>query len=382
MTIVSATAGLAACSDGGGSTAVPPRPSITSRRPPAASSSAMQSRCRVALPGDIVRSLRAQWARPPSDQVEPFDSTGPGDWDVAQVRATGFFGVAVVNVRTGRFRPVERFARPSYQALGVYNGRVAIWKETRSLYGLDAFSVKEWDAATGRVRTVGGSHRNPDTGRPYPSPWTAPTLGDGYAAWVEGSGDDSRGRLVVDDLATHDRRWFSTGHPGGASVVYRGALVWAESTRQGAPTQVFAKRLRTGRHTAPPPALAGQRGTTSWATDGTALAWVGSDLRSIWYAADGADAAPRLLVRLGVGGFNPPTIVRGPLVMSTDSDGVLVVNDHGVRTAVARGGGGVTGLGGRFLVAQPNPAKSATYPEGLAVIDPTRFASRACPDGS
>lgn len=337
------------------------------------------TRCVVPLPLSARAALRAQWARQQPGTVAPFTSIAMGDWDVAEQRTGSFAGVSLVNLKTGAVRKVEEFPDAQFQALGGFDGRFAVWKEFHSPSDLDDFSVKLWDESSGRVTTVGGAHRDPSSGKFYPSPWTEPTMGGGYAAWVEGTAFDGQGRLVVLNLRTGTERAFSTAHPGGAMVAYRGDLVWAESTKPGALTRVFAKSLASGKSEPPPPTLAGQRGPNSIATDGTALAWVGSDQRSIYYAEDGGER-PRLLVRLHVGGFNPPTVVHGPVVMSTFSDGVLAVTPTGTRTTVVHGGGGVTATGDRFLVRQNTPSKESAGSEpGLAELTRSTLNLPTCP---
>jgi hypothetical protein len=346
---------------------------------PAATSAAVTKspRCRVPAPVSLQASLDRAWKHPRPFQVLPFTSTAHGPWVAAQVRSSSFYGVALVNLTTNQTRPIDRFAQSSYQALGAFDGTVAVWKEFHSLNGLDQFSVKEWNAKSGVVRTVGGSHLDPKSGQTFPSPWTEPALGDGRAAWVEGTDFAGRGRLRVLDTTTGGVVNYSTGHPGGAFFIYGHALIWGESTRPGGLTKVFAKSIESGRHVSPPSALAAQRGGSAFATDGHAIAWVGPDHRSLFYSADGSEDG-KLLLRLHIGGFNPPTAVHDGIVMSVYSGGVIAVDGQGVATTLVHNGGGVTPTGDGFLVSTPAVGKSATAYSALALVRPVMVRLPPC----
>jgi hypothetical protein len=203
-------------------------------------------------------------------------------------------------------------------------------------------------------------------------------LDSGYAAWVEGIDDTGRGLLKVLDTRTHKVRVFSRGHPGGALLIYRGSLDWGESKRPGALTSLMSKSLESGRSMPPPSALEGVKGASSYATDGTAIAWVGSDQRSLYYAANGS-AKPKVIVRFKVGGFNPPTVVHGSVVLSTYSEGVLAAGSNGASTTLVHGGGSVTEDGDGFLVGDVPQSKGHAASTKLAYVPASAFAFHACP---
>lgn len=333
--------------------------------------------CTVPPPAQITQALTSGWARVRNLQILPFTSTATGDRVVATVRSASFYGVALVNLRTNAVQPIDRFRASTYQALGAYDGQVAVWKEFHSQNGLDDFSVKEWSASTNSVATVGGSHKDPATGKTFPSPWTEPALGSGHAAWVEGTDFTGRGRLVLLDTKSGLTTVDSSGHPGGALLIYGSELVWAQSTKPGALTTVFAKSLITGRPATPPAALSAQRGGSSFATDGRGIAWVGPDQNSLYYSGDGQKAG-QLVTRLAVGGFNPPTVLRGSTVMTADSDGVLAAETSGATTTVVQGGGSVTGTADGFLVGAAPQTKSQSVASRLALLGPDAFVKLRC----
>lgn len=356
----------------------PPSPSATS--PTDESRTENVRRCRVQPPHSLALATKGQWKQDRHAQIAPFTSSATGPWVAAQVRTDSFFGVALVNLSTNKIRPLDRFSRSRDQALGAYDGSVAVWKEFHQLTSLDNFTVKEWSSHTGRVETVGHSRKNPKSGEAYPSPWMEPVLRDGYAAWVEGTDPQGAGDLMVLDTKTATTTVARSGHPG-AVLIYHHHLIWTESPRPGALTKVKAMSLTTGQQVAPPDALSQQRGGTFFATDGRALAWVGSDLRSLYYAPVGS-AHGKLIVHLKIGGFNPPTVVRGTTVMSTYSAGVLVADATGSWATIVHGGGSVTGSGGSFLVGAPAHSKSSTAHRGLARISVADIHLPDCADGS
>jgi len=68
----------------------------------------------------------------------------------------GFAGVALLDLASGRLRPIQRYRHPAVdQADGAAAGRWLVWEQSHSLQSLDGFTVYAWDSVTGRVRALG-----------------------------------------------------------------------------------------------------------------------------------------------------------------------------------------------------------------------------------
>lgn len=297
-------------------------------------------------------TLHRQWERRTLPGLLPFDGTSPRGV-FGTITSHGPPAVVVMSPRTGSVRTVTRLPSSQAQAAGSYSAAAAVWKVYLTPYNLDIYRVQLWTPRLG-LRTVGGSHSS--GGQTFPSPWVAPVLAEGHAAWVEGLDPRGRGRIMLLDTSTGRVRIAHTGHPGPV-LIYRHLLIWGESLRPGALTRMFAEHLGTLRPAPVPAALARLRGPASIATDQTAFAWVGPDQRTLFFAAN-ATAGPVQVARLHDGGFNPPLELSSPVVMVGYSEGLLAATAQGSWATVAHGGGGVAGHGRAFLVTAPT-TKSA-----------------------
>lgn len=360
----------------GGHSAHASESTATSR--PSQSTVSHPARCQVRTPFVLSEALAHGWIKSRAMQILPFTSSARLPWQVAQVRSSHFFGVALINLDTDQIVPIDRFRSPEFQALGAFDGHNAVWKEFHSQNGLDEFVVKSWSKSTGTVSIVGRSHVDPASGATYPSPWSEPVLASGHAAWIEGTDLVGAGQLKLLDTTSGRVRVVRSTHPG-AVFIYGRDLIWTESTKPGANTRVFAQRLADAREAPPPAALVNLRGAGSFATDGHAIAWVGADQASLFYTPDGI-AQAKLLVHFAVGGFNPPTVVLGSTVASAFSEGIVVANASGASAVPIRGGGSVTPVAGAF-VFEPPAIKSATpsLDTRLAVLTQPLLALPGCP---
>lgn len=116
-------------------------------------------------------------------------------FDLVDFHTAGSATLALVDATNGKVqKTVERRDNPGSQATGAYDGSYAVWKETHIAGDIDDFVVKAWNAASGTIRTVGGSRRD-SSGNVYPSPWEDPVIAGGRAAWIEST--DSRGAGVI-----------------------------------------------------------------------------------------------------------------------------------------------------------------------------------------
>jgi len=327
--------------------------------------------CRGVLAAEVRDELSHRWRQRWPESVIPFERSRSGGTVAAAVYGSAFSGVALVAASSGRIvRRIDAFGDPAVdQAGGQYDGPALVWKEYHSQQGLADYTVKAWDARTGQVRVIGQAHRASD-GHMFPSPWQDPVLGDGYAAWVEGTDDRGAGDIVLYDTRHHRRRVVHRGHPGWL-LIAGGKLIWAEAPRPGAMTEIRAIGLHTKRRVAPPAALVSLRGVWGFVSDGRGYAWVGSDSRSVYYAKSAGEPG-RLVVRLRQGGFSPPLVLGSGVVAAPISAGGLVLS-NGRRSAVTelRGAANAAAAGNHLLLVPANPEKVEHPVSGLAPLSPS-----------
>lgn len=372
MPVLVLVALVAGCG-GEGSVAPEPPTASSDAVAPATPSATLPAGCRVYLPAAVSRSLRTQWARPRPGQILPFDNnSGDGPWIAAQVDSDGFHGVGLFNLDTNEVREVDRFADDQRSVAGVYDGSVAVWTEYHSTYLAGDYVVKVWHADSRRVRVVG---RTPEGARFGTTTASAPVLGDGYAAWTEGT-FKGLARLVLLDLATGRTSVVATGHPS-APLIRAGQLVWREGAALDGPFTTHAWSLQDGHAVAPPGSLVGHAEKLTPVTDGRAIAWLegDGDKGAVYYSSDGTEEPRRLLV-FDVGGFG--LTMREGVVITDYRDGVIAVDADGASATVALGGGSAFVGGGGFVLAGPNVDKSADWPRGLAVVKPRDLDLPAC----
>ena len=304
------------------------RPSESSSSP--TSSVSTEWKVRQGTLGDsTVSQLRKGWKADWPNQAQPFEVNASSTKLVAAVKSKGFFGVALIDARTdGVIEQVDPFAdREKSQAAGQANKDFAVWKEYRSLNGLDEYVVKEWDRRQHKVRQIGESRRASD-GLTYSSPWQAPVLVDGNAAWVEGSDYEGGGKLVIVNLAT-GKRHVAPGatHPGWLST-FGSTLMWAESPAPGALTQLHAIDIGTRKPVELPGALKALRGAGFLITDGKAAAWVRTnDVGVSLMVLRSMDAEPVEVKTFTDDGFSPAFAITPRLITASISGGGLLLLD-------------------------------------------------------
>ena len=280
---------------------------------------------------------------------------------VATVKSAGFYGIAVVDARTGKV--IER-VDPSangenFQAGGQANENFAVWKEYRTANSLDDYVVKEWDRQQQKVRQIGESRRTSD-GVPYPSTWQSPVLADGNAAWVEGADDEGGGELVVADLASGKRHVVpGASHPGRLSA-FGSTLMWAESRAPGAPTQLHAIDIRTREPVDLPDVLKDVRGAGFFITDGNAAAWVRTNEVGVSLMAKrSVDAKPVEVKSFTDDGFSPPfSITPHTITASVSSGGLLFLDLKSGRFAIQKEASYAVVAGSTLMVAPFSIAKN------------------------
>jgi hypothetical protein len=273
--------------------------------------------------------LERGWAKPWPGEDVLFDASSlpaaRADGPVmAEVHDGSVSGVALVRPGNGAIvKMIESFS-PVSQATGAYDGEYAVWKESHTTGSTDDFTVKEWAASTGAIRTVGGAHYGSHH-QAIQSSVQDPVIAGDHAAWVESLRNDGSGEIVVLDLRTGQRTIVHRGHPGWIALT-RTEVIWAESSAPGASTTIRALELSSGRSTAAPKPLAKARGAWGFVTDGSAWAWVGVGADTTVYGAAPGSARA---VRVGSlsGGASPPLAIADGIATVPISSGGLMTID-------------------------------------------------------
>ena len=289
----------------------------------------------------------------------------------------GFAGVAVLDLATGRLRPIQRYQHPAVdQADGSASGRWLVWERTHSLQSLDGFTVYAWDSVTGRVRALGHSLAGPD-GTPWPSPWRPPAVSGHWAAWAQGYGPGGLVQVRLADLATGRVRVIRQGHTQ-APFFDGNLVVWPESDRPGAQTTLNAMDLRTGRPAALPAVLRPVHGTDFVATDGTRTAYLNPGLTALYYSP-AQDQPAREVLRLPDGtDFASLAISPGSLAWATTEATYVASTATGGFAKVTREYGVATGSPSGLLISDGPAAKSAHPVLPLHVLAPAAVRQPAC----
>ncbi len=302
-------------------------------------------------------------------EVVPLGVSADGRTGYVSAWTATFAGVAALDLSTGALRPISRFTDPaSDQADGAWGGRWLVWEQTYSLQSLDGFTVYAWDSATGRVERLGHSLAGP-SGVPWPSPWHAPAVSGGYAAWAQGYRPGGLVQLRLAHLRTGRVSVIAAGHLQ-APFFDGGLLVWPQSGRPGAQTRLHAYRLATGSTAALPVPLRAVTGSDFVATDGLRTAYLNASLTRLYYSAS-PSAPGRLVLSLPLGQeFSALSLGPGVLAWTTTKATYLASTTTGRYLQVTPGYGfAVTGGGNAVLIADPPIGKYAHPSLPLHVLD-------------
>ena len=314
---------------------------------------------------------------PDSDGADlvPLGASAGGSTAYVSAWTPRFSGVAAVDLRTGALHPVRRFADPAAdQADGTSDGRWLVWAQTYSQASLDTFTIYAYDARTGRVRSIGHSLADPD-GTAWPSPWHAPAVGGGYAAWAQGYAAGGLVEIRLADLATGTVETIARGHV--QQPFFDGRLVvWPESDAPGAQTTLRAYSVASRLRAAVPPVLAAVHGTDQIVTDGRRTAYLSPDFTRLYYSAD-QDTAATVAVRLPAGAdFTDLALAPGALAWTTSSATYLASTTTGAFEQVTPAFGYPTGSASVMLITDA-PRQQAPHPvQATYVVDPAAAAAR------
>jgi hypothetical protein len=202
----------------------------------------------------------------------------------AEVHSAGFSGVARIDTRTNALARIKTFPDPELtQAWGAFDGRWLVWNEYRGYDNFNNFTTWAWDTQTQTLSQLGAATRGPD-GQFWESPWRGADVRDGIAIWVEGVGPDQLGEVHAYDLRRGRDLVVRHGHPGGAFLLDRHIVIWAEASEPGVPTRMHAASALTGRRLALPLALRALRNVTGLYTDGRKIAYPNAPYRSLWWS--------------------------------------------------------------------------------------------------
>lgn len=326
----------------------------------------------AALSRTVGASLRAE--------VVPLGISADGRTVYVSTWTPGFSGVAALRLASGALRPIQAFSHPATdQADGVWGGRWLVWTQTYSLQSLDDFTVYGWDSGTGALVRLGHSLTSP-AGGPWPSPWHAPAVSGGYAAWAQGYGPGGLVEIRLANLRTGRVTVIRKGHVQ-APFFDGGLVVWPESDSPGSQTSLRAYGLATGRLAPLPLALRSVRGTDFVAADGTRTAYLSPGLTELYYSP-AADRAARAVLRLPPGvDFAGLSIGPGALAWTTTQATYLASTRTGRYVQVTpQYGYAVMGQGAAVLISDA-PARKAAHPVlALHLVDAAAAPSRPhCP---
>jgi hypothetical protein len=349
--------------------------------PTGPASAAPAAFCAARPSGALRRALARTVPGSTSGEIVPLGVSSDGRTAYVSAWMPGFSGVAELDLATGQLRRIQAFARPATdQADGVSDGQWLVWAETYSLTNLDRFTIYAANAVTGRVLRLGQSIPGPN-GVPWPSPWHAPAVGGGYAAWAQGYGPGGLVEIRLANLATGQVRTIRTGHT--QPPFFDGNLVvWPESDAPGTQTTLRAYSLSTGRLTQLPVALRAVHGTDSVVTDGTRTAYLSPDMTRLYYSpAQDQPARPALRLPLGLQ-FSGLAMAPGLLAWTTSAATYLASTRTGAFVRVTPRFGYATGSGSVVLVTDAPGQKQAHPALPLHVIDPGSLNWPACQPGS
>jgi hypothetical protein len=292
-----------------------------------------------------------------------------------------FSGVAALDLSSGRLEGISTFGSPANdQADGASSGPWLVWAETYSLSNLDKFTIYAWNADAGRLRAIGRSFSGPG-GTPWPSPWHAPAVSGGYAAWAQGYGPGGLVEVRLADLATGTVTTIRRGHVQ-APFFDGGLVVWPESDAPGSETTLHAYSIAARGPARLPAVLAAVRGTDFVVTDGVRTAYLSPDFTALYYSP-AQDEPARLAVRLPVGAyFTDLAFAPGSLAWTTTAATYLASTKTGAYVRVTPRYGYATGSASVVLISDAPSGKSAHPPLPTHVVNPASIDWPQCPAAS
>ena len=327
--------------------------------------------CRTRASASVTAALSRPVGASLRNEVVPLGVSADARTAYVSTWTPGFAGVAALNLVSGALRPIQRFAAPATdQADGAWGGRWLVWVQTYSLQSLDDFAVFGWDSVTGRLVRLGHSVRSP-SGVSWPSPWHAPAVSGGYAAWAQGYGPGGLVEIRLANLRTGRITVIRTGHVQ-APFFDGGLLVWPESDSPGSPTTLHAYNLPTASLAPLPPVLRAVRGTDFVVTDGVRTAYFSPGLTELYYSP-APDQAAAMVLPLPAGvDFSYLAIGPGALAWTTTAATYLASTRTGGYVQVTpRYGFAVTGSGPSVLISDAPAGKSAHPILALHVVSPS-----------
>jgi hypothetical protein len=316
---------------------------------------------------------------PDSDRSElvPLGASASGRYAYVTAWTPAFTGVGQLDLRTGRLRPIRRFASAaSDQADGTAAGQWLVWAQTYSLSSPDRFTMYAYDASTGRTAQIGHSLAAPG-GAPWPSPWHAPAVSGSYAAWAQGYGPGGLVQIRLADLVTGTVTTVARGY-AEPPFFDGGLLVWPQSDTPGSQTSLHAYSLTSRAAATLPPVLAAAHGTDFVVTDGTRTAYLSPDFTRLYYSPR-QDVPARQAVRLPPGtDFTDLALAPGVLAWTTSAATYLASTTTGTFLQVTPEYGYATGSGSVLLITDAPSGKAAHAALPTYVVNPASFSWPGC----
>lgn len=334
--------------------------------------------CPARAAGPLAQSLAITVPGSSQAEVVPLGAALNGQVAYVATWTPGFSGVAALDLASGSLRPISQFGNPADdQADGASAGPWVVWAETYSLNDLDRFAIYAWNSGSGQLRRLGRSLAGPD-GTPWPSPWHAPAVSGGYAAWAQGYGPGGLVEIRLANLVTGSVTTIRRGHVQ-APFFDGGLVVWPESDTPGSETSLRGYSIAAHSLVSLPPALAAIRGTDFVVTDGTRTAYLSPDFTALYYSP-AQDQAARQVLRLPLGAsFTDLALAPGTLAWSTTTATYLASTATGAFTQVTPEFGYPTGSDSVMLITDAPSEKVPHPPLPTHVINPAAIAWPKCP---
>jgi hypothetical protein len=305
--------------DGAGSGASPtpsasPAPPVDTAVPDAAPAANF---CSVPQPARWRRALHGDRLAQRAGETLVVHAVG-GDGGTAVVDDRTGDGRSVVFWRDGRRTRILRLGHPDTDQLygAAFDGRYLVFSVSHNPNDLSAWTLYGWDSVTGGAPQRLADNAVDSAGHPVPSPLLYPVIAAGVAAWTAGRAD---GRTVLHrySFITGTDEVVRVGHPG-APFLFDADLVWPESPRPDALTELHAVRLADGAPAPLPATLAAVRGPAFIVGTGSGVAaWVSADVRTL-YAWRSGWRAPVTVRHVSTGRNVQWVRAAGPLVTWDD----------------------------------------------------------------
>lgn len=236
--------------------------------------------CTVRLPRTWSRELGAGQVRTPSGiTLIPVAAAPDGRHLFGELYTNTWSGIVRATSSSLTYNRVFRFTgRQDQVELAAFDGRWLVWSVGHSFATYDDWDLYAWDAHTHRTTHIATVPRI--NGHPIPGPIVAPVVDHGVLAWTQ-STPTGNTILHLYNLRRESDHILATGHPGPPVFAWPW-IVWEQASGPGRPEPLVFASATTGKIVATPSPVARVRTAAFLSGSPNMLAWVSSDLRSVW----------------------------------------------------------------------------------------------------